>query len=82
LTSYLAHQIESGGNILYDESFASVVKRDFERCGDGMVSSCVLDDESFIANHPFEYNRFLNGPFTNITELFLAGFGLFRGVRR
>ena len=46
-----------------------------------MMSSSVLNDQSFIANHSLEYGGFLNFPLSNITELFLARFGLFSGMR-
>jgi hypothetical protein len=68
--------------ILNDEGFAGVVEGSVELGRDGVVSSGILNDESFIANHTFEHVWFLCCPLSDVTELFGAFLSLFRRVRR
>ena len=70
--------------ILHDQSLALVVDLLWEFGRNGMVSSSILDDESFVALHTLEHSWLLDSPFTNVCPFLvflLRALGVLLGVR-
>jgi hypothetical protein len=59
--------------ILSDEGLALVVNLLGEFGRDGMVSSCVLDDQALVTLHALEDTGLLYRPFSNICPLLFLG---------
>jgi hypothetical protein len=69
--------------ILNNQRLALWIDRFVEFGGNGMMSSLVLHDETFVTNHTGEHSGFLDSPVANIGPFFLSALLLFfLGVRR
>jgi hypothetical protein len=69
--------------ILDNQGFALCIDGLWELGRDGMMSSLVFDNETFVTFHTIEDTGFFNSPVANIGPLFLGALLLFLfGMRR